>query len=61
MQEVQSNGFGEYGAEFLELLESSFDYKPPTRGEIRRAIILQIDEREVIVDMGAKRDGIVPV
>jgi small subunit ribosomal protein S1 len=49
------------GAEFRELLESTFTYKPPQRGEIRNAIILQIDEREVIVDMGAKRDGIVPV
>ncbi|MDX2163229.1 MAG: S1 RNA-binding domain-containing protein [bacterium] len=50
-----------YGEEFRELLESTFTYKPPTRGEIRNAIILQVDEREVIVDMGAKRDGIVPV
>jgi small subunit ribosomal protein S1 len=50
-----------YGAEFRELLESSFAYTPPQRGEIRNAIILQIDEREVIVDLGAKRDGIVPV
>lgn len=47
---------------FEELLESSFDYNfsPPQRGEIRNATILQIDEREIIVDMGAKRDGIVP-
>jgi len=51
----------DYGAEFRELLESTFTYKPPMRGEIRNAIILQIDDREVIVDMGAKRDGIVPV
>lgn len=47
---------------FEELLESSlgFDFSPPQRGEIRNATILQIDEREIIVDMGAKRDGIVP-
>lgn len=49
------------GAEFRELLESSFEYNPPQRGEIRNAIILQIDNREIIVDLGAKRDGIVPV
>lgn len=47
-------------SEFQQLLESSFNYVPPRRGEIRNAIILQIDEREVIVDMGTKRDGIVP-
>lgn len=45
---------------FLELLEeSSYDYKPPRRGEIRNAIIMQIDRNEIIVDLGAKQDGIV--
>lgn len=45
--------------EFQQLLEASFDYKPPRRGEIRMATILQIDRNEIIVDMGAKQDGIV--
>jgi len=49
-----------YENEFQQLLDSSFSYMPPRRGEIRTAIILQIDTREVIVDMGAKQDGIVP-
>jgi small subunit ribosomal protein S1 len=47
-------------SEFEQLLESSFTYMPPRRGEIRNAIILQMDSREIIVDMGAKQDGIVP-
>ncbi|MFQ3534998.1 MAG: S1 RNA-binding domain-containing protein [Aggregatilineales bacterium] len=48
-------------AEFLKLLEASFDYTPPERGEIRSATILQIDNKgDVIVDLGAKQDGIVP-
>lgn len=51
----------QYGEEFRELLETSFQYQAPQRGEIRSAVILQIDRREVIVDLGAKRDGIVPV
>ncbi len=50
----------DYGAEFQELLEATLAYAPPRRGEIRSAIILEIDEREIIVDMGTKRDGIVP-
>jgi small subunit ribosomal protein S1 len=58
MSSVQSNN--DIGAEFRELLESSFAYMPPRRGEIRNAIILQIDTREIIVDMGVKQDGIVP-
>jgi small subunit ribosomal protein S1 len=48
-------------AEFLELLEGSFDYTPPERGEIRNATILQIDPKgDIIVDLGAKQDGIAP-
>src|SRR5438270_4937809 len=49
-------------AEFLELLEASFsEYKPTERGEIRNATILQIDPKgDIIVDLGAKQDGIVP-
>lgn len=48
-------------AEFLQLLEESFDYTPPERGEIRNAIILQVDPRgDIIVDLNAKQDGIVP-
>ncbi len=47
-------------AEFLELLEGSFDYTPPERGEIRKATILQVDPKgDVIVDLGTKQDGIV--
>lgn len=48
-------------AEFLELLEGSFGYTPPERGEIRNATILQVDPRgDIIVDLKAKQDGIVP-
>ncbi|NWF69351.1 MAG: S1 RNA-binding domain-containing protein [Chloroflexi bacterium] len=46
--------------DFEQLLEESYGLLQPRRGEIRNAIILQIDEREVIVDLGAKQDGIVP-
>lgn len=48
-------------AEFLELLEASFDnYTPPERGEIRNATILQLDPKgDVIVDLGSKQDGLV--
>ncbi len=47
---------------FAEMLASfsDFSYSPPRRGDIREATILQIDEREIIVDLGAKQDGIVP-
>jgi small subunit ribosomal protein S1 len=61
MSFVEDNSQAESRSEFEQLLEASFSaYTPPRRGEIRSATILQIDEREVIVDMGTKRDGIVP-
>lgn len=47
-------------SEFQDLLEKSYSYLAPRRGEIRNATILQIDDREIIVDLGAKQDGIVP-
>ncbi|MEP0762695.1 MAG: S1 RNA-binding domain-containing protein [Chloroflexota bacterium] len=56
---TNSDAEGDTGESFLEMLEASFDYEPPHRGEIRDAIILQIEPNEIIVDMGAKQDGIV--
>lgn len=56
---ANSDAEGDTGESFLEMLEASFDYEPPRRGEIRDAIILQIEPNEIIVDMGAKQDGIV--
>jgi small subunit ribosomal protein S1 len=42
------------------LIESDYDYTLPKRGDICEAIILSVRKDEVIVDLGAKRDGIVP-
>jgi small subunit ribosomal protein S1 len=47
-------------SEFARLLQQSFSFQPPRRGEIRNAIILGIAPREVIVDLGVKQDGLVP-
>jgi small subunit ribosomal protein S1 len=46
--------------DFDELLEEGYAYVEPVRGDIRNAIILLIDESEIVVDLGAKRDGIIP-
>ncbi|NLX09032.1 MAG: S1 RNA-binding domain-containing protein, partial [Chloroflexi bacterium] len=45
---------------FEAMLDASFAaFEPPRRGEIRQATILQVEPNEIIVDMGAKQDGIV--
>jgi small subunit ribosomal protein S1 len=42
------------------LIESDYDYTLPKRGDICEAIVLSVRKDEVIVDLGVKRDGIVP-
>jgi small subunit ribosomal protein S1 len=45
--------------QFAAMLEADYDYERLRRGEIREATIVLMDENEVIVDLGVKRDGIV--
>jgi len=47
-------------ASFGDLLEESESFDQPRRGDIRPALILQISPTEIIVDLGGKRDGVVP-
>ena len=47
------------GESFAEMLEATFDYTPPRRGEIRSATIMQIETNEIILDMGTTQDAIV--
>jgi len=48
------------GGEMAELAMEDWDYQRPRRGEVRDGTILAIRDQEIIVDVGAKRDGIVP-
>ena len=42
------------------LLESEYNYTRPQRGDVYEAVVLSISEKDIIVDLGVKRDGIVP-
>jgi small subunit ribosomal protein S1 len=42
------------------LIKGDYDYTRPRRGEVREAVILSIGENDMVVDLGAKRDGIIP-
>lgn len=44
--------------EYLE--EGEYDYQQPQRGSIRKGTILRKDADQIIVDIGSKREGIVP-
>ena len=41
-------------------LTESYDYKRPSRGQIREGVILKMGEQGAIVDVDLKRDGFVP-
>ncbi len=51
---------GQADNNFEQLLEASLTFTPLERGQIRTGIIQQILHNEIIVDLGAKQDGIVP-
>lgn len=54
----QSNASPEM--DFLALLEESFEYSNPERGDLLNGVIVAIDNQGMIVDLGMKRDGVVP-
>lgn len=44
--------------EYLE--EGAYDYQRPQRGEIRQGVVVRKDADQIIVDIGSKREGVVP-
>jgi len=44
----------------MEQWVGNYDYEFPQRGDIREGIIVSIEPNEIVVDIGVKRDGIVP-
>jgi small subunit ribosomal protein S1 len=46
--------------DFITLLEASFAYEQPERGDLLTGMVLAIDNQGMIVDVGMKRDGVVP-
>jgi small subunit ribosomal protein S1 len=43
-----------------QLLAGEYEYRYPRRGEIRQGTVISIEPDRIIVDIGAKREGIVP-
>ncbi len=46
--------------DFMAMLEESFAFEQPERGDLLSGIVLAIDNLGMIVDCGLKRDGVVP-
>jgi len=62
MFDMLPEGLGEEKprSSMADLMGEEFDYRRPRRGDIRRGTIVRIDKDAIIVDIGGKRDGIVP-
>ena len=58
MSDIQSELSPEM--DFLALLEESFSFEQPERGDLLTGTVLAIDNQGMIVDVGMKRDGVVP-
>ena len=43
-----------------QFLTGEYDYHYPRRGDIRRGTVLSVEPHQIVVDIGAKRDAIVP-
>jgi small subunit ribosomal protein S1 len=57
---MYKDGSEEEIQDFGAMLDGYYEYDQPDRGDIREAEILLIDDNEIVVDMGGKRDGLVP-
>ena len=51
---------GSFAQRLAALIKSDYDIAQPRRGQVYEAIVLSISENDIVVDLGVKRDGIVP-
>ena len=47
-------------AEFLKYIEEDLDFDLPARGDLRQGVIVEVRPSEILVNVGSKRDGVVP-
>jgi small subunit ribosomal protein S1 len=58
--EVNGNEAHEEPSEMEQLLQGEYDYQLPKRGDVKKGIIISINPNQMIVDVGLKKEGIVP-
>ena len=56
----EESGEEEPRSSMADLMDEGYDYHRPRRGDIRSGTVVRIDPDAIIVDIGGKRDGIVP-
>jgi small subunit ribosomal protein S1 len=61
MEPLETGPVGRDALSSMEQWVGDYDYQLPQRGEIRQGIVVSIESHEIVVDIGVKRDGIVPL
>ncbi|MEA3346048.1 MAG: S1 RNA-binding domain-containing protein [Chloroflexota bacterium] len=60
MEPLEANPKEKEAASPMGQWVGDYEYQFPQRGDIRKGVIISIEPREIVVDIGVKRDGIVP-
>ncbi|RPJ02428.1 MAG: S1 RNA-binding domain-containing protein [Chloroflexi bacterium] len=58
--QIQTTTYPVEEMDFLALLEQSLSVEQPVRGDIVTGTVLAIDNMGLLIDLGMKRDGVVP-
>ncbi len=45
--------------DWTELL-AEYDYQRPERGQLREGVVMRVEDNQILVDIGAKHEGIIP-
>jgi small subunit ribosomal protein S1 len=61
MEPLETAEGGQEALSAMEQWVGDYDFRLPQRGEIREGVIVTIESHEIVVDIGVKRDGIVPL
>jgi small subunit ribosomal protein S1 len=56
----QTNQTSEQQGELFENLLTQYDHQPPQQGQVLQATIIQKDKDGILVDIGIKRDALIP-
>lgn len=63
MSELSASNSGQNASDleiFEKYLEADTDFDLPERGDLREGVIVEIKQNELLVNVGSKRDGVIP-
>jgi small subunit ribosomal protein S1 len=59
--DLADQGLADQGLQGMnEYLTNGYDYQAPRRGDIRTGVVIEVNDQGLVVDIGFKREGLVP-